>query len=218
MYAALQMPFSGLLVTQDNSDGLKTYLGYFRQGHFNPATSLACAMMKQIDWTTGAYFAAAQLTGGVVGALMLWLMWFPLAPPGSQLGATVVNSDTSVLQALSTEIMLSYVFHMVLLGLSAVHNHAGTGSFAARCGLELTGVKALTQDTSLVPMFVAFVKMTCLTIGISISGGSLNPARSFGPAVVSGYFEHHWIYWLGPMMGAALAAVTLSSIGGSKRN
>ena len=209
------MPSSGPLVTQDSSDGIKTYLGFFRQGHFNPATSLACAMMKQIDWTTAAYFATAQFTGGVVGALMLWLMWFPLAPPGSQLGATVVNSDTSVLQALSAEIMLSYVFHMVLLGLSTVHNRANSGSFAARCGLELMGVKALTQDTSLAPVFVAFVKMACLTIGISISGGSLNPARSFGPAVVSGYFENHWIYWLGPLVGAALAAFTLSAMRGN---
>ena len=206
------MPYAGLLVIKDSNNSLKPCLGYFRQGHFNPATSLACAMTKQIDWTTAAYFATAQLTGGVVGALMLWLIWFPIAPPGSQLGATVVNSDTSVLQALSAEIMLSYIFHTVLLGLSVVHNNAGTGSRLTECGIELKGVAALTQDTNLVPMFVSFVKMMCLTIGISISGGSLNPARSFGPAVISGFYENHWIYWLGPVVGAALAAFTLSSL------
>ena len=191
------MPFSGVLVTQDSNDDLKTFHGYFRQGHFNPATSVACAMIKQIDWTTAAYYATAQVTGGVVGALILWLMWFPLAPPGSQLGATVMNSDASVLQALSAEILLSYIFHVVLLGLCAVRNRADTGSFAAQSGFELTGVRALSQDTSLMPMFIGFSIMVCLIIGIPVSGGSLNPARSFGPAVVSGVFENHWIYWVG---------------------
>ena len=209
IYAALQMPSRGVLAVHSADGRIGTFSGYFREGHFNPATSIACAIMKQIDWTTALYYATAQLIGAVVGCLILWLTWFQLAPPETQLGATVVSSDTSVFQALSAEIVLSYVFHVILLGLCAVHNDKQRSD---RHGKELAGVQALTNDASLVPLLVAFVKLICLVIGISISGGSLNPARSFGPAVVSGYFENHWIFWLGPLIGAALAAFTLKSL------
>ena len=206
IYAALQMPTKGVLAVRYEDNKIHTFLGYFTEGHFNPATSFACAVMKQIDWTTALYYATAQLTGAVFGSLMLWLMWFNLVPPGSQLGATVMNSEVSIIQALSVEIILSFVFHIVLLGLCAVPNEGN------RCGKELEGVLALTNDVSLVPMLVAFVKLICLVVGISISGGSLNPARSFGPAVVSGFFENHWIFWLGPVVGATSAAATLKSL------
>ena len=203
------MPSRGVLAVHTTDGKVRTFSGYFREGHFNPATSIACAIMRQIDWTTALYYATAQLVGAVIGCLMLWLIWFPLAPPESQFGATVVSSDASVFQALSAEILLSYVFHMILLALCAVHNDNQASN---RYGKELEGVLAFTNDANLVPLLVAFVKLVCLVIGISISGGSLNPARSFGPAVVSGYFENHWIFWLGPLTGASLAAVTLRSL------
>ena len=247
----MQAPTTGFLVTSTKPSGdKKLYKSYFRQGYFNPATTLACAILKQIDWVTAAYYAVGQFTGGLIGALLLWLCWFPLVPTGSQLGATVTNEDTSVWQALTCELVLSFVFHTVLLGFYTVNNKGANtntsdatndlknlnnpenqqeqeptstesknqfdsnDSNADPIGEELVSLDSFVKehDTGMMSIHVTFVFMLCIIIGITISGGSLNPARSFGPAVISGVWSNHWIYWLGPLSGAALAAVLIKTL------
>jgi glycerol uptake facilitator-like aquaporin len=240
IYNALQSTTTGFLVTSTGEDQpTKIYQPFFRRGHFNPATTLACAMMKQIDWVTAAYYSAGQIFGSIIGSLMLWVSWFALVPVGSQLGATVTNEDTSVWQALTCELVLSFIFHTVLLAFYTVPNkynppaieHKGDSSNqsdeeknmdeqhpntvgASKIGTELTTLEAFmsTHDTGMVSLYVTVVLVVCLVVGVTVSGGSLNPARSFGPAVVSGTWYNHWIYWVGPCGGAALAAVLVGSL------
>ena len=218
------------------------YKGYFRQGHFNPATSLACAMLKQIDWLTAAYYAVGQFAGGILGSLLLWLCWFSLVPTGSQLGATVINQDTSVWQALACEMVLSFVFHTVLLGFYTVNNDQQATKSTnnnnqsdpnnnpengqaeesketdtegnGRLGEQLVTLESflMEHDTGMMSLHVTFVLLICFMIGLTVSGGSLNPARSFGPAVISGMWKDHWIFWLGPLSGAALAALLVGTL------
>ena len=229
------------------------FKGYFRRGHFNPATSVACAMLKQIDWATAAYYALGQFMGGLFGSLLLWLCWFTLVPTGSQLGATVTNEDTSVWQGLACEMVLSFIFHTVLLGFYTVSNNGGKTSTTAttkkdgndddETKIESGGgvgassssssssdddddntngpmgqeMKTLddflsSHDTGSMGLYVAFVMIVCLVIGLTVSGGSMNPARSFGPAAISGVWYNHWIYWVGPFSGAALAAVLVGTL------
>lgn len=58
------------------------------------------------------------------------------------------------------------------------------------------------------PLAVGLVAGACVVTAGSLTGGSMNPARSFGPAVISGDFKNQGVYWVGPLIGAALAAVT----------
>ena len=69
-----------------------------------------------------------------------------------------------------------------------------------------------SHDTGSMALYVAFVMIVCLIIGLTVSGGSMNPARSFGPAAISGVWYNHWIYWVGPFSGAALAAVLVGTL------
>jgi glycerol uptake facilitator-like aquaporin len=194
-------------------------------------------MLKQIDWATASYYVAGQIFGSLMGSLMLWLCWFALVPTGSQLGATVLNEDTSVWQALSCELVLSFIFHSVLLGFYVVPNNSEKNEKVTdddgdsesvdekndnqydneeepNVGQELKTLESFmnTHDTGMMSLYVAIVLAACLVMGVTVSGGSLNPARSFGPAVVSGVWYNHWIYWAGPCGGAALAALLVGAI------
>ena len=61
--------------------------------------------------------------------------------------------------------------------------------------------------THLAPMAIGLMVMVDHFIGVPMTGASMNPARSFGPAVVANVWTDHWVYWLGPLIGAALAAL-----------
>jgi aquaporin related protein len=63
------------------------------------------------------------------------------------------------------------------------------------------------------PMYIGFTLFIAEICSVYFTGGSLNPARSFGPAVVIGFTNYHWIYWIGPLMGAALASGAYALIG-----
>ncbi|CAB1338277.1 unnamed protein product, partial [Coregonus sp. 'balchen'] len=58
--------------------------------------------------------------------------------------------------------------------------------------------------TPLAPLCIGLTVTACILAGGSVSGGCMNPARAFGPAVVANYWEYHWIYWVGPVAGALI--------------
>jgi glycerol uptake facilitator-like aquaporin len=60
------------------------------------------------------------------------------------------------------------------------------------------------------------VIITAGIVGMSVSGASMNPARSFGPAIVAGNFAGHWIYWVAPIIGAVLATLSFKAIKGEE--
>jgi aquaporin related protein len=66
------------------------------------------------------------------------------------------------------------------------------------------------------PMYIGFTLFAAEICSVYFTGGSLNPARSFGPAIVVGFESYHWIYWLGPALGAGLATGTFVLIGAAK--
>ena len=67
------------------------------------------------------------------------------------------------------------------------------------------------------PMYIGFALFIAEICSVYFTGGSLNPARSFGPAVVVGFTSYHWIYWVGPLMGSALASGAYALIGWVRR-
>ncbi|ORY23218.1 aquaporin-like protein [Naematelia encephala] len=149
-------------------------------GLFNPAVSLGMVLVGALTPLRGALLTFAQIVGGITGAAIIQAI-----TPGTLNVRTTLGGGTSIVQGLFIEMFLTSLLMLAIL-LLAAEKHKAT--FIAPIGIGLA-------------LFVAEL------LGVYYTGGSLNPARSFGPAVVLKTFSgYHWIYWLGPALGATIAA------------
>jgi aquaporin Z len=162
-------------------------VGRVSGAHINPIVSLGFCFMGKLDAVVATGYVCAQLGGGVLGALPL-IAWGPMGPSIS-FGATTPGVNYSTLTALLGEVITTFT----MVGLLCV----------------FLGFREIRRFTpALFPPLYAV--MVCLEA--PISGTSTNPARSFGPAIVSGTWSGWWIYWLGPFIGMLLAIVACSAL------
>ncbi|XP_020035934.1 aquaporin-6 [Castor canadensis] len=155
--------------------------------HANPAVTLAYLVGSHISLPRAVAYVAAQLAGATVGAALLYGV-----TPGDvrgTLGINVVQNSTSTGQAVAVELVLT--LQLVLCVFASTDSRQTLGSPAAMIGTSV----ALGH-----------------LIGIYFTGCSMNPARSFGPAVIVGKFAVHWIFWVGPLTGAVLASLIYNFI------
>ncbi|KAK4495449.1 hypothetical protein PRZ48_013780 [Zasmidium cellare] len=148
-------------------------------GLFNPAVTLGMALIGAVGWLRALLVFIAQILGSMAASGVVSALF-----PGPMAVSTTLSSGTSVARGLFIEMFLTaqLVFTIFML---AAEKHKGT--FIAPIGIGLS-------------LFIAELS------GVFFTGGSLNPARSFGPCVVLHSFPgYHWIYWLGPALGALIA-------------
>ncbi|KAF7513878.1 hypothetical protein GJ744_006492 [Endocarpon pusillum] len=149
-------------------------------GLFNPAVTLALVISGALPWARGACLFVPQMLGGMVAAALVSAMF-----PGPMSVATTLSHDTSVTQGLFIEMFLTALLTLTILMLAVEKSKT---TFMAPVGIGLA-------------LFVAHLS------GVYFTGASLNPTRSFGPHVATRSFPgHHWIYWLGPVLGACIAS------------
>lgn len=153
--------------------------GHLSGAHFNPAVTLAFAITRHFPWREVPAFIVGQLLGATLGALTLTLL-FGLA---ANVGATLPAG--SVIQSFGLEILLTAVLMFVIISVA-------------------TDTRAVGQ---LAALAIGFAVALGALWGGPISGASMNPARSLGPALVSGAWEAHWVYWAGPILGAVIGAL-----------
>ncbi|KAM4838261.1 aquaporin-6 [Urocitellus parryii] len=155
--------------------------------HANPAVTLAFLVGSHISLPRAVAYVAAQLAGATVGAALLYGV-----TPGDirgTLGINMVHNSSSTGQAVTVEVILT--LQLVLCIFASTDNRQALGSPAAMIGTSV----ALGH-----------------LIGVYFTGCSMNPARSFGPAVIIGKFTVHWIFWVGPLTGAVLASLIYNFI------
>ncbi|KAI7467430.1 hypothetical protein D0860_02741 [Hortaea werneckii] len=148
-------------------------------GLFNPAVTLGMVMTNTIDYIRGFLLVGAQLVGAIFASFLTQVLF-----PADYNVRTTLSTDTSIARGVFIEAMLTaeLVFTVFML---AKEKHKAT--YMAPVGIGLA-------------LFVAEL------VGVFFTGGSLNPARSFGPCVTTGMFDQeHWIYWVGPALGAIAA-------------
>ncbi|EJD40231.1 aquaporin-like protein [Auricularia subglabra TFB-10046 SS5] len=156
---------------------------------FNPNISTALLIIGVIKPLRYIFYVIAQLIGGIVAAAIVQgLMPGPLAVN------TVPSPRINRAQALFIEMFVTSFLTLAVLML-AVEKH---------------------RTTPFAPIGVGITLFICELWSIPLTGGSVNTARSFGPAVVTEFSNTHWIYWLGPTMGAVLASIVYIFIKGSK--
>ncbi|KAJ6781030.1 hypothetical protein PWT90_04770 [Aphanocladium album] len=150
-------------------------------GLFNPAVTLALCLIGAVGPIRGCIITVAQILGATAAAAVVSCLF-----PGPLKVATTLGGGTTTVQGVFIEALLTAQLVLTIIMLAAEKHKA---TFLAPVGIGLS-------------LFVA--EMT----GVFFTGGSLNPARSFGPCVVLHKFPgYHWIYWVGPGVGAVIAAV-----------
>ena len=160
--------------------------------HINPAVSLAMLMRKKISTNDFIGYVVAQVAGSIVGAgLLKMLTGFGIADLTGGLGSNGVANAGGIGGALIIEIILTFIFIFTILGVTSSKSNGSVAGIVI--GLTLT-----------------FVHI----IGIPLTGTSVNPARSIGPALFAGgdALASVWVFILAPLVGAALAAVVFNSV------
>jgi len=150
--------------------------------HFNPAVSIAFTLAGSFKVKELLPYILSQLAGALLASLLLRFLF----PANEFLGATMPKG--SEMQSLMLEAVLTFFLMLVILQVS--RGSKEQGMFA---GLAIGSVVLLEA------MFAG-----------PVCGASMNPARSIGPALISGHLEHLWIYLLGPALGALLAVPVAS--------
>lgn len=153
--------------------------GHLSGAHINPAVTLAFTLTRHFPVRDAVAYIAAQLAGATAAALMLLAAW---GDKPAQLGATVPSVATST--AVLYEVLLTALLMFVIIAVAT-----DTRAVGAAAALAIGGTVGLDA-----------------LVGGPITGASMNPARSFGPALASGTWTDFWIYILGPITGAVLGA------------
>ncbi len=168
-------------------------------GQLNPAISLSLALIKKQPWSQALIFIIAQVGGSVVAALLLKVLLastFEIGNIGATLGPLTDGHDptkTNVMAALGLEAIGTCFLMFVIMGTAVDKRGVGGSAAIGGFGIGLT------------------VAAVILCIGPA-TGASLNPARSFGPALVAGVWQAHWVYWVAPIIGAASAAFLYKTV------
>ena len=155
------------------------FMGAVSGAHLNPAVSLAFALRGDFPWKRVPGYIVIQLIGATLAALFLRWVFGNV----EHLGATLPGPGYQDWQALVMEIVLTALLVSVILGTASAAQNVG-----AIAALGVGGYIALAGLWS-----------------APVSGTSMNPARSFGPALVSGDWSSYWVYVVGPLTGALIA-------------
>jgi len=171
-------------------------VGEISGGHINPAVTWATLITQKISLLRALIYWTSQFLGAMVGAGILKGLIPDQIP--TRLGCHSINPLLSVGQGLGAEIVFTFIFIFVVF---ATAISPFVGKVAPLAGGSEYGPGKLT------PFAVGMTILILHTVGIPLTGASMNPARSFGPAVVANCWENHWIYWIGPLLGSTSAAL-----------
>ena len=187
--AVLRTVLTGFLFGTVGSAVALSRIGKESGAHINPAVTMGFWMMQRLDLRTAIGYIIAQLLGAALGALPL-LAWGTMGRSVA-FGATVPGSGYSTVVVLLGEIVTTF------------------GLIATLC--IFLGFRHLRRYT---PFVIPFLYAVMVPLEGHISGTSTNPARTFGPALISGQWDGWWIYWVGPMAGMMIALAVCSRFAG----
>ncbi len=164
-------------------------VGSISGGHFNPAVTLAMAINGRFCWTKVIPYVIAQVLGGLAAAGLLHLILNGAGEATTALGANGFGEHSaggfSKDAAMLTEVVVTAMFVMIVLGISKSVKAANVG-----------------------PMVTGLALAVMILVAGNVTGGSLNPARSTGPAVLMGGWamDQLWVFWVAPLVGAVVGA------------
>ena len=154
--------------------------GHISGTHINPAVTLGLLIAGEIEFVTAIGYWIVQFLGGILGAVVLNAV---LPNPGD-LGVTILAEGVTPVQGVVVEIVLTFFL------VNTIFNTAVSGKAGNFAGLA-----------------IGLTLVLAILMGGPLTRASLNPARTLGPAIVSGNYADLWLYFVGPCVGAILAAL-----------
>ncbi len=156
-------------------------------GHINPAVTFAAVITGRMKLGPGILYICGQMIGAVIGATLLHLVLVDAQAVG--LGATTLN-DRGALEGTAAGLVVEIILTFVLVF-----------TFFA-VAIDPRG------RANLAPIAIGSAVLIDNFIGVPLTGASMNPARSFGPALVGNMWtDDHWVYWVGPLVGGGAAGI-----------
>ena len=202
LFSALNVGFLGVALAVGLAVMGAIYaVGHISGGHFNPAVSLGAAAAGRLRWADVAPYIIAQILGGLIAALVLWLL-LTLSNLPAGMGGVSNGFDEhspghfSLASVLIAEVIATAVFVWVILGVTAPGSTAG----------------------NLAPLAIGLTLTLVLLVTIPISNGSIKPARSIATAVFGGpdALIQLWVFLVAPAAGGLLAGFTWKPLFGRK--
>lgn len=163
-------------------------IGDVSGAHINPAVTIALWFGNRLPKSEVLPYVASQCLGALAASSFLKLLY----PNHLTLGSTLPSNDVDIFHCFTFEVLLTFFLMFVIMGFVA-----GTSDKGSVAGAAIGGVVCLD-----------------VFVGGPVTGASMNPARSLGPAIVSGNLELLWIYLLAPVAGAILAIVASRAVHG----
>jgi aquaporin Z len=160
--------------------------GHISGGVYNPALAVGLWASRKLDSTRAIAYIVAELIGALAGAALAKACFPDSMSDAVNLGVPAVGNGFSTTNALIMEIVATFFLMFVVFGV-AIDGRSG-GRAIAGLAIGLT----ITMD---------------VFGGAAVSGAAMNPARWFGPAVIQGEYSDFWIWWVGPIVGALIAAL-----------
>ena len=158
--------------------------GHISGGHFNPCITFGMLVAGRMSLGRALNYWAAQLVGAIVAAWVLSVAYHG-GPVDVHLGAPAIDPSLGTTMAVVLEAIMAFMLVTVVFG-SAVDPRAPQGFAGLAIGLTITAN---------------------ILVGGALTGAAFNPARAFGPALVSGYWQDQWVWWAGPLLGGGVAGL-----------
>ena len=161
-------------------------VGHISGGHFNPAVTFGFLITRRMAPILAGAYWVSQFAGAALAALLLkWIYPAAIADP-AKLGAPLLNDRISLGAGFVIEALLTFFLVWVIFATAADPR----GTFKSVAGLA-----------------IGFTITLDVLMAGPLTGAAMNPARAFGPAVAGGYWSNHLVYWIGPIVGGAAAAL-----------
>jgi aquaporin TIP len=161
-------------------------VGHISGGHFNPAVTFGFLITRRMAPALAGAYWFSQLLGATIAALLLKWIYPGAAVDQAKLGVPVLNSQISVGAGFAVEVLLTFFLVWVIFATAADPR----GAFKSISGLA-----------------IGFTITLDVLMGGPLTGAAMNPSRAFGPQLVGNYWSDGWLWYIGPLLGAGLAAL-----------
>lgn len=180
-------------------------IGHTSGCHINPAITIGMLVIGEISILKSVFYIIVQMAGAIAGAALIRVVIPRELQYSKSIGITQISSDIDVAQGVLIECIITFLLVFIINAVSDDRRNDIRGSTGLAIGFAIT-----IGHFAGVCIFIHILQIyntKMLILQLKYTGASMNPARSFGPAIIASNYQNQWIYWVGPPIGSILACV-----------